>query len=94
MTENNSLQKTEFTLEQTFERRLNEVAATGRKVCLNMGHRNRCSHKTKGKGAGSMEEFLGYVGTEKSDRGTVRGKAGGCFPVSRRSDGFELFQNV
>jgi hypothetical protein len=66
------------------------MATVGRKMCLDIRHLDGRSHKTKGKGAGSVDELLGNVGTEKTDRNTVLWERRENFPVSLRSDRFEF----
>jgi hypothetical protein len=91
MSENNPLQKIELPLEQTFKGGLDQMATVGRKMGLNMGHLDGRAHETKGKSAGSVDEFLGNMGTEKPDRNTVLGERRGDFSISLRSDRFEFF---
>jgi hypothetical protein len=67
------------------------VAAVRRKMGLDMGHLNGGVHETKGKGARSMDEFFGNMGTEKPDRSTVLLERRGDFSISLRSDRLEFF---
>jgi hypothetical protein len=58
------------------------VAAVRRKMGLDMGHLDGCAHETKGKSAGSMDEFFRNMGTEKTDRNTVLRERRGDFSIS------------
>jgi hypothetical protein len=68
------------------------MAAMRGKMGLDVGHLERRSHETEGKGTASMDELLRGVGTEKTDWNTVCGKMGRYLPIACGSDRREFFE--
>ena len=66
------------------------MAAVGREMGLDMGHLDGRAHETKGKSAGSMDEFLRNMRAEKPDRNTVFWERREDFAISLRSDRLEF----
>jgi hypothetical protein len=91
MAENDSFQKIELPLKQTFKGRFNEMAAIGWKMGLDVGHLDGRTHETNRKGSGSVDEFFRNVGTEKTDGNTILGETRSHFRVSTGSEIDELF---
>jgi hypothetical protein len=91
--ENDSFQKVEFSLEQTFKGRFYQMAAVRRKMGLDMGHLEGRSHKTEGKGTRRMDEFFRNIGTKKTDWNTVLGEVRGHLPISFGSNSLEFLKN-
>jgi len=86
-----SLQKIEFSLEQAFKRRFNQMAAVRRKMGLHMGHLNGCAHEAERESTSRMNEFFGDVGAEKADSDTILGEMRSDFTVSLGGYGLDLF---
>jgi hypothetical protein len=86
-----SLQKIEFSLEQAFKRRFNQMAAVRGKMGLHMGHLDGCAHEAERKSTSSMNEFFRDIGAEKADRHTILGETGSDFTVSLGGYGLDLF---
>jgi hypothetical protein len=86
-----SLQKIEFSLEQAFKRRFNQMAAIRGKMGLHMGHLDGCAHKAQRMAPGCMEKFFRNIRTEKTDSVAVLWEMGSHFLISQRGDRFDLF---
>jgi hypothetical protein len=84
-------QKIEFSQEQAFKRRLNQMAAVRGKMGLHMGHLDGCAHEAERKSTSSMNEFFRDIGAKKADRHTILGEMESDFTVSLRGYGLDLF---